>query len=146
MSELQRFVDAQQPVYAEVVAQLRAGRKTTHWMWFIFPQLAGLGRSSTALYFGIADVDEARDYLHHPVLGARLRECAAIVAGLAGPPRAVFGDVDALKLRSSLTLFGLVEPDTFQPVLDRHFAGQPDRATLDLLGPHPLGAAFFVVR
>lgn len=105
---LQRFVDAQAPVYADVVGELSAGRKTTHWIWFIFPQEAGLGRSPTSRLYAIASLDEARAYLAHPVLGPRLEECAALVraheaAGVALED--IFGELDAMKFRSCVELF-----------------------------------------
>jgi len=136
--DLERFVAAQDPVYASVLTELRAGRKTGHWMWFVFPQIAGLGQSPTSRHFAIASLDEARAYLAHPVLGARLRESAKIVAGLSGvTPEAVFGGIDAVKLRSSMTLFHRAEPGVvvFREVLDAHFDGTPDPATDRLLGP-----------
>ena len=108
---LARFVDAQRPVYETVVAELRAGRKRTHWMWFIFPQLAGLGRSATARRYAITSRDEATAYLAHPVLGPRLRECSALVAGIEGRSIAeIFGYPDDLKFRSSMTLFAQAAP------------------------------------
>jgi uncharacterized protein (DUF1810 family) len=130
---LDRFLDAQDRVWPDVLAELRAGRKTSHWMWFVFPQIAGLGTSPTSVHYAIADADEARAYLEHPVLGDRLRECAEVLLGLKDrSARAVFGDVDALKLRSSMTLFSRVADDAlFQAVLDRYFEGRPDRATLE---------------
>jgi uncharacterized protein (DUF1810 family) len=135
--DLDRFIAAQQPVYAEVLRELRAGRKTSHWMWFIFPQLQGLGRSETARYYGLASLDEARANLRHPVLGARLRECTALVNAHAGTPADVILDhVDALKLRSSMTLFSRAGPDDalFGTALESFFGGRPDEATLGLLG------------
>src|ERR1044072_5748042 len=103
---LTRFVRAQDPVYASVVAELEAGRKASHWMWFVFPQLAGPGHGPTARLYAIASLDEARAYLAHPVLGARLRECAGLLLALPGSSApAVFGGVDAMKLRPSMTLF-----------------------------------------
>jgi uncharacterized protein (DUF1810 family) len=131
---LQRFVTAQNAggTYDRAVAELRAGRKTTHWMWFIFPQVAGLGYSPTAQKYAISSLDEARAYLAHPVLGARLTECAAIVAGVADrTAEQIFGDVDALKLRSSLTLFMRAAPGdpVFGQVLDQYFGAVPDSAT-----------------
>jgi uncharacterized protein (DUF1810 family) len=135
--DLQRFVDAQSRVYASVTAELAAGLKTSHWMWFVFPQLKGLGRSSTALHYGIGSLDEARSYWQHPVLGARLRECCALLRAL--PPQRtalqVFGSIDALKLRSCLTLFERVAPDEplFGALLDRFYGGERDAATLGLL-------------
>jgi len=135
---LQRFVDAQDEsgTYAGALAELWAGRKRGHWMWFVFPQIAGLGRSPTAQYFAIADLEEARAYLAHPVLGPRLRDCAAALLELDGSdPVAVLGDIDATKLRSSMTLFAHADPDepVFATVLDRYYAGQEDAATLRLL-------------
>ena len=133
---LQRFVDAQEGVYETALAELRAGAKQGHWMWFIFPQLAGLGRSSTAQYYGMASVDEARAYLEHPVLGPRLHECVEALLVWAGGHSAeqILGPVDALKLRSSLTLFDQVEPDElFAAGLAAFFAGKLDERTLALL-------------
>jgi uncharacterized protein (DUF1810 family) len=132
--DLGRFVAAQDAggTYDRATAELRRGRKTSHWMWFIFPQVAGLGQSPTSRMYAISSLDEARAYLAHPVLGPRLVECAAIVASL--PDRSadqIFGGIDALKLRSSMTLFlhaAAGEP-VFSEVLDRFFGGQPDPAT-----------------
>jgi uncharacterized protein (DUF1810 family) len=134
--DLARFVDAQRSVYEQAYAELRRGRKTSHWMWFVFPQLEGLGRSPTAQRYAIRSLDEARAYLAHPVLGERLRECARVVADTADPPDVVFGGVDALKLRSSMTLFARAAPEepVFTDVLDRHFGGEPDELTDRLLG------------
>jgi uncharacterized protein (DUF1810 family) len=136
--DLQRFVDAQDSgeLYARVLDELRGGRKTSHWMWFVFPQVAGLGRSPTAEAFGISGLPEAKAYLAHPVLGPRLRECSDILVDL--PPTTaveVFGTTDAQKLRSSMTLFAEAEPTepAFRQVLDRYFAGEPDPATLSRL-------------
>lgn len=138
--DLRRFVDAQDEMrtYDAALGELRAGRKRGHWMWFVLPQLAGLGRSSTAEHFGIHGAAEARAYLVHPVLGQRLRESARALDDLDGhDPVAVLGPVDALKLRSSMTLFAYVAPDepVFRAVLDRYFVGADDPATLSLLGP-----------
>jgi uncharacterized protein (DUF1810 family) len=132
---LQRFVDAQdaRSTYDAAVRELRGGRKETHWMWFVFPQISGLGHSATAQHFAISGLDEARAYLAHPVLGPRLIEAAGVVAELPGTdPVAVFGHVDAMKLRSSMTLFALADPDepVFRAVLDRYFGGQQDATTL----------------
>ena len=132
--DLQRFVAAQDAggSYGHAVVELRAGRKTSHWMWFIFPQITGLGYSPTAQLYAISALDEARAYLAHPVLGARLLECAAILAGLAGrSAEQIFGDVDALKLRSSITLFRHAAPSepVFGQILDQYFGGHPDPAT-----------------
>jgi len=131
--DLERFVQAQEPVYATVLDELRAGRKQSHWMWFIFPQIAGLGRSSMAQRYAIANDDEAADYLAHPVLGPRLRECATIVLALQGASaNAIFGDPDDMKFRSSMTLFADTAPDeaVFQACIDKYFDGEPDPETL----------------
>ncbi|CAN7303502.1 DUF1810 domain-containing protein [Massilia sp. LjRoot122] len=131
--DLERFVRAQDPVYSTVLAELRAGHKRSHWMWFIFPQIAGLGRSEMAQRYALASSDEAAAYLAHPVLGARLRECARIVAALASDSaEEVFGHPDDLKFRSSMTLFADVAPDeaVFQACIDKYFDGAPDDATL----------------
>ena len=133
-ADLSRFVAAQDEggVYGRAVAELEAGRKTSHWMWFVFPQIAGLGRSPTAQRFAIASLDEAEAYLRHPVLGARLLECTRIVAELRGRSAdEIFGPTDAMKLRSSMTLFARAAPDEplFGRVLDLYFDGVPDPAT-----------------
>ena len=131
--DLERFVAAQRDVYETALAELRAGRKRSHWMWFVFPQVAGLGHSSVAQHYGIASLHEARAYLAHPVLGPRLRECAGILLGHSGLSAFdIFGGIDAMKLHSSMTLFALVSGDPlFQAVLDRYFEGRLDPATLD---------------
>jgi uncharacterized protein (DUF1810 family) len=134
--DLSRFVDAQAPVYAGALAELRRGRKESHWMWFVFPQLAGLGRSSTARFYAIGSLGEARAYLKHPVLGPRLAECtAAVLAHRGRSAEAIFGSVDAMKLRSSMTLFEAADgdPGTFGQALDSLFGGMRDTATLALL-------------
>jgi uncharacterized protein (DUF1810 family) len=136
--DLQRFVDAQESggTYGAALAELRRGRKTSHWMWFVFPQLAGLGRSATARHYALRGADEAQAYLAHPVLGPRLRACAQALTALpACDPVAVLGSVDAQKLRSSMTLFATVTSDdpVFGEVLDRCFGGQDDPLTRDLL-------------
>ena len=137
--DLQRFVTAQQPVYPRVVAELTAGRKRSHWMWFVFPQLKGLGASSIARAFGIASLAEARAYLAHPVLGARLRECAQLLARVAeNDARAVMGYPDDLKLRSCLTLFAAAATEAadqrlFQGLVGKFFAGVEDPLTRELL-------------
>jgi uncharacterized protein (DUF1810 family) len=134
---LQRFVDAQNGVYEQAVRELREGHKRSHWMWFVFPQIAGLGRSPTAQHFAVSGLAEAEAYLAHPVLGPRLRECARIVAELpTTDAEQVFGSVDALKLRSSMTLFARADPDeqVFADVLDQYFDGEPDEATTSRLG------------
>jgi uncharacterized protein (DUF1810 family) len=133
--DLTRFVTAQQDVYEQVLAELRRGRKTSHWMWFVFPQLAGLGQSPTARFFALSGLAEARAYLAHPVLGPRLAQCAQLVAECREPAARIFGHLDAQKLRSCVTLFLRADPD--QPflalVLDRHFGGVADPATDRLL-------------
>lgn len=132
--DLQRFVQAQEPVMPAVRAELRAGRKRTHWMWFVFPQVAGLGHSATARHFAIGSLDEARAYLAHPVLGPRLRECAGLVLGVEGrSAHDIFGSPDDLKLHSSMTLFALAEPGAaeFRAVLDKYFGGVPDPLTAE---------------
>jgi uncharacterized protein (DUF1810 family) len=134
-ADLDRFVDAQEAVYPAVLAELTAGRKRTHWMWFVFPQIAGLGSSPTAQRYAIGSLDEARAYLAHPVLGPRLVECARAVLSTDGKSAEdIFGYPDDLKLRSSMTLFARAadDPAVFQAVLDRFYDG-PDPRTLDLL-------------
>ncbi|WP_029433195.1 DUF1810 domain-containing protein [Blastococcus sp. URHD0036] len=134
--DLQRFVDAQSGTYEQALAELRAGAKRSHWMWFVFPQVAGLGRSSTAQRYAVPGLDEARAYLAHPVLGPRLVECARVLARLEGrTAEQVFGPVDAVKLRSSMTLFAAAAPDepVFGEVLDAFFAGERDDATTSRL-------------
>jgi uncharacterized protein (DUF1810 family) len=135
-SVLERFVRAQEGVYRDVLEELRRGRKTSHWMWFIFPQIAGLGSSAMSQRYAIASLAEARAYLAHPVLGARLRECASLVLAIEGSTaEQVFGPIDARKLRSSMTLFHRAAPDEplFRQVLDRFHSGIPDAATDALL-------------
>jgi uncharacterized protein (DUF1810 family) len=134
--DLQRFVLAQDPVFDHVLSELRAGMKTSHWMWFIFPQIRGLGRSPISLEYAISSREEARAYLQHPILGPRLKECTRLVLGVQG--RAVediFGSPDDMKFRSSMTLFAQVSPedDIFQRALEKYFAGVPDQLTLDRL-------------
>lgn len=135
-ADLERFVDAQRAVYPAVLAELRAGRKAGHWMWFVFPQLRGLGRSETARYFGIASRAEAQAYLAHPVLGPRLRECAELLLAVPGrTAHEIFGAPDDLKLRSSLTLFAAVDRpgSVFERALARYYAGNPDPLTKEAL-------------
>ncbi len=132
--DLQRFVAAQDAAgtYQHAVAELRGGRKSSHWMWFVFPQIAGLGYSPTARAYAITSLAEARAYLAHPVLGARLAECAAILTAVSGrTAEQIFGEVDAMKLHSSMTLFMRAAPDkpVFREVLDQYFDGIPDSAT-----------------
>jgi len=137
--QLSRFEQAQAPVYEQVLAELREGHKRSHWMWFIFPQLAGLGHSAMAQRFAIASLDEAKAYLAHPVLGARLRECARLV--LAVPDRSIhyiFGSPDDLKFRSCMTLFSRAAPaePVFQQCLQKYFAGHGDPQSITLLRGH----------
>ncbi|KQW35601.1 DUF1810 domain-containing protein [Rhizobacter sp. Root404] len=137
---VERFLDAQEPIYGQVVEELRRGRKTGHWMWFVFPQLRGLGRSPTAQFYGLASADEARAYLAQPVLGQRLRQCVDLVLAVDGRSvHDIFGSPDDLKLRSSLTLFDHVAPHdpVFGRALDRLFGGVRDDRTLALLGHRP---------
>ena len=134
---LERFVDAQDGVHDVALSELKRGRKESHWMWFIFPQLRGLGHSPMSHHYGIADLDEARRYLAHPLLGPRLVESArAVLAHDALSAEAIFGSVDAAKLRSSATLFAAVPdaPDVFDRILRTFFGGQPCRRTLDRIG------------
>lgn len=136
MDKFAEFVDAQDPVYEQVVRELKAGRKQTHWMWFIFPQLAGLGSSHMAQKFAIDSLAEAQSYLQHPVLGARLRECARLmIAAPHGDVSAILGYPDDLKFRSSMTLFAAAEPNepVFQAALDKFFGGERDSRTMELL-------------
>jgi uncharacterized protein (DUF1810 family) len=134
---LDRFLEAQAPVYAQVVRELTASRKTSHWMWFVFPQLRGLGRTSTAQFYGIESKAEALAYWQHPVLGARLKECAELV--LAAPSgrtaREILGETDAMKLRSCMTLFAAATPEepVFGDVLERFYESEPDQRTLAML-------------
>ena len=133
---LQRFIDAQAPIYAQVLAELGAGSKRSHWMWFVFPQIAGLGRSETARYFAIGSRAEAAAYLAHPILGARLRECCRLTMSIKGrSAREIFDSPDDMKLRSSLTLFVAVAPDDaiFAEALQKFFSGEADRLTLACL-------------
>lgn len=135
-TELERFVHAQDPAWEHVVEELEQGAKQTHWMWFIFPQLRGLARSDIARRFGIASLAEAQEYVAHPLLGARLRQCCEILARLEGRTAlAIFGAVDELKLRSCLTLFERAAPDEplFTQLIEKYFRSQRDAATLALL-------------
>ncbi len=135
---LQRFIDAQQGVFEIALAELRAGSKQSHWMWFICPQLAGLGRSPTAQFYALSGVDEARAYLAHPLLGPRLRQSVEALMPWGGKRSAeqILAPIDAMKLRSSLTLFDRVAPnDVFASALDAFFGGKADERTLALLAP-----------
>lgn len=135
--DLERFLRAQddEGTYERAREELRSGRKTSHWMWFVFPQIAGLGQSSMSQRFAISSIEEATAYLEHPILGARLRECAEILlaSGAHKAAQEIFGEVDALKLRSSMTLFAAAagpEERCFRRVLERYFQGHDDLATL----------------
>ena len=137
---LQRFVDAQNPVFEQVCAELRAGQKKGHWMWFIFPQLRGLGSSQMAIKFAISSRAEAAAYLKHQVLGARLRECTRLVTLVDGRSiNQIFGSPDDLKFRSSMTLFASATPtdQTFKDALQKYFAGELDRLTVERLAEQP---------
>lgn len=134
--DLQRFVDVQQSHYQDALAELRAGYKQSHWMWFVFPQIAGLGRSAMAERYAIVDLGEAIAYLQHPVLGQRLEECAQAVLQHAGRTvRQILGSPDDLKLRSSMTLFAVADPENalFQQILDVFYDGKADSETLKRL-------------
>jgi uncharacterized protein (DUF1810 family) len=133
---LRRFLEAQEPVYGHICAELRAGRKRTHWMWFVFPQMRGLGHSSMAERFGISSLQEGQAYAAHPVLGERLRECCRLLLQIdSGDARAIFGFPDDVKLRSCMTLFGSAAPNDgiFRQVLEKFFEGEEDAATLRLI-------------
>jgi len=135
--DLQRFVEAQDPVIETVKDELRSGRKRTHWMWFVFPQIAGLGSSEMSRRYAISSRDEAEAYLDHSTLGPRLRECTGIVNAIDGrSANDIFGSPDDKKFRSSMTLFDAVadDPAPFRMALDRYYDGGPDRRTLELLG------------
>lgn len=130
---LQRFLDAQAPAIDRVLQELRNGQKASHWMWFIFPQISGLGHSDTARFYAIASRAEAEAYLAHPVLGPRLSECTRLVLDVTGrTAEAILGSVDAAKFRSCMTLFGAVaaDPSLFRQALRRYYKGEPDKATL----------------
>lgn len=136
MADLTEFVAAQDAVWSDVTAELRAGRKTSHWIWYVFPQLETLGRSARARHFGLSGPAEAADYLAHPVLGPRLREVAGLLLAHRGmPPAEILGDVDALKVRSSMTLFAGVAatPEPFSTVLDEMYGGTRCEVTRTVL-------------
>ena len=133
---LERFIDAQAPVYAQALGELRAGQKQSHWMWFIFPQIMGLGQSPMSRAYAIQSLDEARAYLAHPLLGARLRECGQALMNLGNKSAdSIFGSIDAMKLRSCLTLFAEADPQEvlFYNLLEKYFDGDADEATLEIL-------------
>lgn len=134
--DLQRFVDVQERVYDGVLGELRAGRKRSHWIWFIFPQVAGLGSSPTAARYAISSLDEARAYLAHEVLGPRLHQCAQLVNAVQGRSIGeIFGSPDDLKVRSSMTLFAHATQDNhdFVQLLERYYGGEEDRLTVERL-------------
>ena len=134
--DLERFIEAQSPVYEQVMGELQAGRKRSHWMWYVFPQLDGLGHSAMAERYGLAGIDEARAYLAHPVLGPRLQACVtALVQHSDKSAREILGSPDDLKLRSCLTLFAQAAPDNplFQLALVQFYEGEPDLRTLAML-------------
>lgn len=133
---LNRFIDAQSNVYERAVKELKQGRKTSHWMWYIFPQIQGLGYSSTAKFYAIASLGEAEEYMNNAVLGTRLIECCQLLLSLENKTAAdIFGSVDTMKLKSSMTLFSLVTDNpVFNQVLDKYFNGEKDNATLDIVG------------
>ena len=136
--DLDRFVQAQEDDYDQALAEIRNGRKVSHWMWYVFPQFDGLGMSATSRRYAIRSVDEARAYLRHPVLGPRLTTCAQAVRGVSGrSAHDIFGSPDDMKLRSCATLFAHVSPEgsVFQQLLDQYFQGRPDARTLELVGP-----------
>jgi len=133
---LGRFINAQNESFEEIIHELKSGEKVAHWMWYVFPQIAGLGQSATAKFYAIQDPSEAQAYLDHPILGKRLLECTQIVISLRGKSAlAIFGDVDAMKFRSSMTLFMSVagSDSVFQEAIENYFEGEPDQATLDIL-------------
>jgi uncharacterized protein (DUF1810 family) len=137
--DLQRFVEAQAPVYAQVIRELKAGRKESHWMWFIFPQIAGLGHSAMARRYAIASLDEAKAYAAHPVLGTRLRDCTALVLAVEGKNiHAIFGAPDDLKFHSCMTLFAhtALEEPLFRQALERFFHARQDPHTVARLQDH----------
>ena len=142
MSDLDRFVEAQDPVWDDVQAELAEGRKRTHWMWFVFPQIAGLGRSETARFFAIRDLAEARAYIDHPVLGLRLKTASRLMLRhRREPAEAILGGIDAAKLRSSMTLFERAEPGepVFAAVLEAFYDGERCRPTLSRLAEDRAG-------
>lgn len=140
---LERFVEAQNPIYAGVLSELSAGQKRTHWMWFIFPQISGLGRTEIARYYAIQSIDEVKAYLDHPVLAARLRECTQLVNQVEGASaHDIFGSPDDLKFCSSMTLFekGAEPKSPFALAIDKYFGGNRDQATLAILRGEDIAA------
>ncbi len=137
MDDLERFLDAQEKDFETALAQIKSGKKQSHWMWYIFPQIAGLGFSSTSKFYAIKDQDEAENYLAHPTLGGRLVEISNALLDAEGKTvKQIFGSPDDVKLKSSMTLFGALENTNpvFQKVLDKYFGGAKDQRTLELLG------------
>lgn len=135
-TDISRFIKAQENIYAEVVKELLHGKKTSHWMWFIFPQIIGLGFSSTSKYYSIKTIDEAKEYLKHPILGNRLLECANILIKTEGKSaESIFGYPDDMKLQSSMTLFSFISPEStvFLQVLNKYFKGEKDQKTMEIL-------------
>jgi len=136
MTDLKRFLDAQESTYSDALAELKAGKKRTHWMWFVFPQVAGLGNSPMAIRYAINRREEAQDYLGHPLLGSRLRECASALLGVQGrTANEIMGFPDDLKLKSSMTLFAALSnaDPVFRQVLERYYQGAQDEKTLQIL-------------
>ena len=136
MPHLERFLTAQEGIFDTALDEIKRGRKESHWMWFVFPQMKGLGRSETAQHFGICDIEEARAYLRHPILSGRLFEItSALLAQEERDPEKIFGDIDAIKLRSSMTLFAIASPGNtlFGVVLEDFFGNRWDQATIDIL-------------
>ncbi len=140
--DLNRFLNAQAPMYQQVVDELQAGEKRSHWIWFVFPQLKGLGQSSTSEFYGIGSLEEARAYARHPVLGPRLEQCTRLVNLVEKRPiEQILGYPDDLKFRSSMTLFARAVPENalFNEALNKYFSGEHDRRTIELLGlPHSM--------
>lgn len=137
-NNLTRFLEAQEHVFATALQEIQKGRKTGHWMWYIFPQISGLGSSETSRFYAIKDMTEAKQYLNHPVLGQRLIEITSELLNLgASDPAAIFGNIDSLKLKSSMTLFSLLENSSpvFQKVLDKYFDGKKDINTIRIVSP-----------
>ena len=135
-NNISRFLSAQQNIYTHVLKELQNGNKTTHWMWFIFPQIEGLGNSQTAKYYSITTIEEAKEYLMHPILGKRLLECTNIIAGIENKTAdEIFGSIDTMKLRSCMTLFNFISPEqkVFYDVLKKYFNGEEDEQTLSIL-------------
>lgn len=139
---LNRFVEAQNNVYEQVVNELVQGRKTSHWMWYIFPQIKGLGYSSTAMYYALSSLDEAAEYLNHPVLGHRMVECCQILLGLENKTAEdIFGGIDTMKLKSSMTLFSLATDNpVFNQVLNMYYNGEKDNATMRIIESDGFGS------